>query len=166
MEYLELIEALSRHIHAEQPLETDPEGVLRLEIGGCYVSFYNIEELQTLLVTAAIAEIQENGCEALKNELLKANFAGGVTGDSVFSLSSDCGVIYFHHKYRIADMDFEDFIDQFTTFLQKSLDWRKLIETYASVAEKQPEQTSLDDSLEKNFKANFKNDIDMGFFRA
>lgn len=143
MEMKELLDGLAARVGIEGGFPPDEEGVVRVDVGNCTVAFREVPELYSLLVYGPLGSQSAQGSEALKDELLKANFMGRATAGGALSLSED-GIVYYHRLCDLRVLDLDGFMETLTDCVQTMLEWRQLIEAYAPVAEQRAEKEASD----------------------
>ena len=134
MEFKELIGALEEYVGAEGGFPADEDGVVRVGVDDLSLAFMEVPETRTLLMWSALGRLPAEGAEALKTELLRANFMGrGVRGGAL-SLSDD-DTIYAHATLSLQAADKESFFETLEAFVGTVVEWGRLIADYRPPAE-------------------------------
>ena len=136
MEMSELLEKFAAQTGVAGGFSPDEEGVVRIDVGACTVCFREVPELYGMLVYGVLGALPTHGADALKTELLSANFMGRATAGGTLSLSED-GFVYYHRLCDLRMIDLDGFMELLTDCAQTMLEWKGLIEAYAPAAEPQ-----------------------------
>ena len=143
MEMKELLDGLASRSGVAGGFTPDEEGVVRVDVGGCTIGFREVPELYGMLVYAALGTLPEEGADALKDELLRANFMGRATGGGTLSLSDD-GIVYFHRLCDLRVLGIDEFMEAFTDMAQTMLEWTRILGAYAPVAARRAEEAEAE----------------------
>ena len=104
MEFNDLMKALAENSGVAEGFPADEDGVVSVGSGNLRLSFMEVPEARALLVWSSIGALPEEGADALKTELLKANFMGRDVNGGTLSLSDDGEA----HLHRILQLDLLD----------------------------------------------------------
>ena len=125
----ELMDALAENAGIEGGFSPDEDGVVRVGYDDLQLSFMEIPGERTVLLWSPVGQLPEEGADAVKTGLLRANFMGRGVKGGVLSLSDDGGVV-LHRMLPLAPLDTAGFIETVERFVATLADWAKALAEY------------------------------------
>ena len=143
MEFKELMGALGEQCGLGE-LSIDEDGVAAIMADDILLSFVEIPATRQLAMYADVADKPEGDCGRLYETLLEAQYLGGVTEGSTFSISPK-GKISVHRVDALWDLDVELLMKIVEGFLNLIDRWREVIRLY------RPEESVDETGMPDNF---------------
>lgn len=129
MEFNDLMKALAENAGVAEGFPPDEDGVVRVGQGDLVLAFMEIPERRALLVWSPIGLLPEEGADALKTDLLKANFMGRDVNGGALSLSDD-GEAFLHQILQLDLLDKASFLRALEDFILVLARWTRTFAEY------------------------------------
>ena len=140
MEFKVLMKSLADEVGMSDGFVADEDGVVRIGSDkGESIAFAEVDEMRAALIWSRVGELPQQGAEAVKEELLKANFMGRALGGATLSLSDD-GSIYLHRMLPLVLTAGDAFIGEVTSFVDHLQTWRRLLKGCEAVEKRKSEK--------------------------
>ena len=129
MEFNDLMRALAENAGVAEGFPPDEDGVVRVGRGSLVLAFMELPEKRALLVWSPVGPLPEEGADALKTDLLKANFMGRDVNGGTLSLSDD-GEAYLHQVLLLDQLDKAAFLQTLEDFIVVLARWTQTLAEY------------------------------------
>ena len=139
MEFNDLMRALAENSNVEGGFPADEDGVVCVGNGNLRLSFMEVPESRSLLVWSSVGALPEDGADALKTEMLKANFMGRDVNGGALSLSDD-GDAYLHRILQFDLLDKAAFLKAIENFILVLSQWAHTIAEFRPETPETPEE--------------------------
>ena len=126
----ELMDVLAENAGIEGGFPPDEDGVVRVGYDDLQLSFMEIPEERTVVLWSPVGRLPEEGADAVKTGLLRANFMGRGVKGGVLSLSDDGGGVILHRMLPLAPLDKTSFLETIEGFVATLADWAKALAEY------------------------------------
>ena len=139
MEFKDLMMALAENAGVAEGFPPDEDGVVHVGTGDLSLAFMEIPEERALLVWSRVGALPEGGADALKTEMLKANFMGRDVNGGALSLSDD-GDAYLHRILQFDLLDKAAFLKAIENFILVLSQWAHTIAEFRPETPETPEE--------------------------
>lgn len=143
MEFNDLMRALAENSGVAEGFPADEDGVVRVGSGNLTLSFMEVPESRAILVWSLIGALPEESEDALKTEMLKANFMGRDVNGGTLSISDD-GEAYLHRILQLDLLDKAAFLKALEDFILVLDRWAHAIAEFRPEAAETPETPQAD----------------------
>lgn len=129
MEFKDLMRALAGNAGAADGFPADEDGVVRVGRGDLVLAFMEVPEKRALLVWSPVGFLPEEGADALKTVLLRANFMGRDVKGGALSLSDD-DEVFLHQLLQLDFLDKAVFLQALEDFILVLAHWKRTLAEY------------------------------------